>query len=85
MDSNFGVLFNFSTKINGNVVSHNKRFDALEQKIDALCTWKAEIKTINAKVDQFFISLIAEKKAKGLKELDPLLSKMTTLDTMHYA
>ena len=36
METNFKGLYNMSTKINGNVVMQNKRFDTMDKKIDAL-------------------------------------------------
>ena len=49
MDSNFRGIFNLASKINSNVVSQNRRIDALDQKI-SLCVLK-EIKTLFTKLD----------------------------------
>ena len=50
MESNFGGIFNLVSKVNCNVVSHNRRFDTLEQKVDAFCVLK-EIKILSTKLD----------------------------------
>ena len=44
------MIFNLASKINSNVVSHNRRFDALEHKV-GLCVLK-EIKTLSTKLDR---------------------------------
>ena len=48
-DCNFRGIFNLASKINSNVVSHNRRFDALEHKV-GLCVLK-EIKILSTKLD----------------------------------
>ena len=57
MKTNFKWLYNMSTKINGNIVMQNKRFDTTDQKIEALSILKDEMKSLNNKFEQLVLDL----------------------------
>jgi len=61
MEVHLKGLYDLSTKVKGNIVLQNKKYDALEQKIDDISILKIGIKALNSKLDHL-LHLINEGK-----------------------